>query len=352
MEPRDRIEAVLRGEVPDKIPFTCYDIFLQKSEIDRRLRELGMCYIYMGFDYMGIKTLTPNCDVRTISYLDKSTDRRYKRTEIETPKGMLTSLFEDGGFTEWMHERPFRGPGDYDALKAYIEDMRFEAVPGAIEGMRELYGRDGFVQPCVGFSPLMDLIIMWMGAEVFAYEWADNFDKITDLMDSLHRRDQRLIKALCETALPVINYCGNISPKVVGLERAEKYIFPVFKEVADIVHNAGKLLAVHFDDNSRMYADLIAESDIDIIEAFTPYPDTDMSVKQAREEWGDKILWVNFPSSKHWAPNSEIEDIVKRIIDENGRGDRLLIGITEDMPATEWKRSMMAIAEAIDKIRL
>ena len=42
---------------------------------------------------------------------------------------------------------------------------------------------------------------------------------------------------------------------------------------------------------------------------------------------------------------------MRRIIDENGRKDRLLIGITEDMPVTEWKRSMMVIAEAIDKIR-
>jgi len=351
MEPRERVEAVLRGDIPDKIPFTCYDIFLEKSEIDRKLRELGMCYIYMGFEYMGIKTSTPNCDLKTISFMNKANGRKYKKTEVETPKGMLSALSEDAGFTEWMLERMFKDENDYGSLMAYIDDMQFEAVKGEIDGLREFYGKDCFVQPCVGFSPLQDLIIMWMGAEAFSFEWADNFDKVMELMDCLHRRDMRLMEALCQTELPVINYCGNISPKIVGLERAEKYIFPVFQEVADMVHKAGKLLAVHLDDNCRLLSDLVKESDIDIIEAFTPSPDTDMTVKQAREEWGDKILWVNFPSSMHWSPDSVIEDMVKKIIDENGRKDRLLIGVTEDMPPTEWKRSMLAIAEAIDKIR-
>jgi len=305
----------------------------------------------MDFPYMGVNTLTPNCDLKTILYTDKNDGKNYKKTIVETPKGELSTLIEDAGFTVWVHEYMYKSAGDFESLKAYIEDMRFEAPEGEVNGFRELYGSDCFVQPCVGFSPLMDLIIMWMGTERFSYEWVDNLGKIEELMECLHRRDLRLMEALCKTDLPVINYCGNISPKIVGRERAEKYIFPVFKEVADIVHKAGKKLAVHFDDNCQIYWDLIAESDIDIIEAFTPSPDTDTTTKQAREMWADKILWVNFPSSQHWAPNNVIEDIVKRIIDENGRKDKLLIGITEDMPPTEWKRSMYAIAEAIDKIR-
>ena len=51
----------------------------------------------------------------------------------------------------------------------------------------------------------------------------------------------------------------------------------------------------------------IAGTALDYIEAFTPAPDTDMTLAEARAAWPDKVLWINFPSSVHLKPNAEVE---------------------------------------------
>ena len=38
----------------------------------------------------------------------------------------------------------------------------------------------------------------------------------------------------------------------------------------------------------------IAGTSLDYIEAFTPAPDTDMTLGAAREAWPGKVLWLNF----------------------------------------------------------
>lgn len=86
-------------------------------------------------------------------------------------------------------------------------------------------------------------------------------------------------------------------------------------------------------------ADLVAGSAIDVIDAFTPAPDTDMSVAEARRAWPDKVLWVNFPSSQHLAGSEVIYNSTRKIIREIGGKDKLLIGITEDVPPERWQAS-------------
>ncbi len=41
MTPRERIMAALHGDMPDRIPFTCYSGLLPRGETERWLREEG-----------------------------------------------------------------------------------------------------------------------------------------------------------------------------------------------------------------------------------------------------------------------------------------------------------------------
>lgn len=355
MQPRERVETVLRGGTPERIPFTCYEQFIAKCAIDRQLRNLGMCYIHWddARDCLsGVHSVRKHCEEAVLRYTDRATGKVLRKTTVETPKGILTSLVEEAGFTEWTHERMFKNEDDYESLISYINDTNYAVDLDAVGKNNDLFGNDGFLMPWVGFSPIQDLIITWMGVETFSMEWADHLSRLNVLIEALYQRDIRLMQALCKTDLAVVNYCGNISPAILGRQRAIKYVFPVINEMAEMLHKSGKQLAVHFDDNCALLADLIAESGIDVIEAFTPAPDTDMTVAQARVKWPQKTLWINFPSSQHWEPDEVIADTVRRIVNENGRPDKLLIGVTEDMPQTEWKRSMLAIAETIEGIRL
>jgi hypothetical protein len=347
MTPRERVEAALYGKELDKVPFTSYRCFLPQCYAERTLRNQGLCLLPVGPDPGGTRTITPNCPTETLRYGDPASGHTMVRVTIHTPKGDLVSRSTDLGFTTWTHERMFKGPEDYAKVLAFVDDMRFEMNSEFTDDKLALLVDDFFIMPWVGFSPLLDLINTWMRIETFAVEWAERRDEMMRLYAALLERDRRMFRVLAESSLPVVDYCGNISPQIVGRERCRDLVFPVYEEMAEVLHRSGKLLAVHLDADCGPIAKLVADSPIDIVEAFTPAPDTDMTVAEARKAWPEKVLWVNFPSSLHLASQEVIYETTRRIIAENGSTRKLLIGITEDMPPDRWQQNMLTISEAI-----
>lgn len=167
------------------------------------------------------------------------------------------------------------------------------------------------------------------------------------LYKALHERSRRAYQVVADSPHQVVQYCGNVSPEIVGRERFQQFVLPHYYELADELHTRGKQLLVHLDANCKLLAKDIAESGIDIVEAFTPAPDTDMTLAEAREAWPDKVIWVNFPSSLHLASEEVIYNTTQDLIRQNGTGHKLLIGITEDPPEDRWQCSCQAIGRAI-----
>jgi len=98
-----------------------------------------------------------------------------------------------------------------------------------------------------------------------------------------------------------------------------------------------------------LLAEAIGGTDLDYIEAFTPAPDTDMSVREAREAWPDKVLWLNFPSSVHLRSDAEVERVTVDLLEQAGTPDGLIMGVTEDMPPNRWQGSCTAIMDGLER---
>jgi uroporphyrinogen-III decarboxylase len=156
-----------------------------------------------------------------------------------------------------------------------------------------------------------------------------------------------MFKVCADSPAELIQYGGNIHQDVIGRERFERYYVPCFDEFAHVMHEAGKLSLCHMDAPMNSLAPALAETGMDVVEAFTPLPDGDMSVQDAREAWRDKVLWINFPSSMHLDRPEAIREETERILEEATPGDRFLIGITEDIPEDRWRASLAAILDAI-----
>ena len=139
------------------------------------------------------------------------------------------------------------------------------------------------------------------------------------------------------------NYGGNVTPEIIGLENFETYFVPHYQEAAEVMHRQGKLIGCHFDANTRLLAKAIGGTALDYLEAFTPAPDTDMTLAEARAAWPDKVLWINFPSSVHLQPDATVEAVTVDLLEQAGGLDGLLVGITEDMPPERWQDSCRAI---------
>ncbi len=344
MTPRERVLAVLRGERPDKVPFTIYECMIPQCSVERRLRNQGLCIVNRS--QQGYRSHTPHCTQQTCRYRENGRPR--VRTITRTPVGEVTTVAEPAGFTQWTLEREFKGPEDYKVLRFIVEDKVYEPAYGDCRSAGEWMGEDVILRGAVGSNPL-HRIMGWMGHQTFAVEWHERRDEVLALEAAMRRRKQEIYRIVAASPLVCANYGGNEVPEVMGRERFAQFVLPLLQQCAEDFHENGKLLGSHLDGNNRLWADLVAESGLDYVEAFTPAPDTDMTLAEALNAWPDKALWVNFPSSLHLASPERIRQATRQFVELGMETNRVIIGITEDMPPDRWQQNLLAISRGINE---
>jgi hypothetical protein len=294
------------------------------------------------------RTHRPN--VKVTEHVYWNGPHRMVRTVYETPAGTLLTLSESVGFTTWFHERMFKSEDDYEALLFLIQDEQYEPCYDDFSRTQNAFGEDAIFRADLDLEPLQELISgIKFGTEAFCEEWLENRDEILHLYDAIVANRRKVYKIIAESPTLLTNYGGNVVPEVIGLDAFEKYYVPNYNEAADIMHKHGKMIGSHLDANCRLFADAVAKCDLDYIEAFTPAPDTDMTLAEARAAWPDKLLWLNFPSSLHLKTDVEVEQAAFDLLDEPDDTSGIIMGITEDMPEDRWQGSMTAIMDGLDR---
>jgi uroporphyrinogen decarboxylase-like protein len=345
MTPRQRVEAVLRRELPDKTPFTIYESKLPQCSVERRLRDDGLCIVDRRVPV--VTERTPNVSSEARHYQEDGV--AYVRRVIRTPVGDLTALERPAGFTSWQLERLFQRPEDYRPLLFMIQDTRYEPCYEEFLKAQAWKGEDVILRARIGLTPLHQIMIGWMGVETFAVEWLERRDEVLKLYHALADQHRRLFPLIAQSPALHANYGGNETADVMGKERFERYVVPLYNEAADVFHRHGKLLGAHLDGNNRLWAQAVAESGLDYVEAFTPAPDCDMTLAEAMAAWPEKVLWINFPSSVHLASIETIEQTARELIETAAPGSRFILGITEDVPEDRWQQNLLAISRIIDE---
>ena len=90
---------------------------------------------------------------------------------------------------------------------------------------------------------------------------------------------------------------------------------------------------MHFDGSLKPYKDLIPETGIDVVEAFTPPPVGDLSISEARLAWGENIIIeANFPESIFLQGVEATKKFTLDLLKEVAPGDGFILSITEDIP--------------------
>ena len=346
MLPRDRVERALRGEAIDIIPFTIYESKIPQCQAERELRNRGLCIVKR--DIPAYKIHRPHVKVTQHVYWEG--ERKMVRTLYETPVGTVSTLGEDVGFTTWYHERMFKSPEDYRILGFFIEDEVYEPNYDEFARAQAAFGGDGIFRASFGLEPLQALISGTMiRMQDFCLEWMERRDEILRLYTALVEKRRQLYPIVAQSPALIANYGGNVVPAIIGPKVFEEYYVPLYDEAAEVMHHHGKLIGCHFDADTRLIAEAIARTALDYIEAFTPAPDTDMTLAEARAAWPDKVLWLNFPSSVHLRPDAEVEATTVALLEELESPQGVIMGITEDVPEHRWRDSCRAIMDGLER---
>lgn len=340
----ERLEAIFAGEMVDRVPFALKGWRIPQCEMERKLRNEGMCIL----DARSVYTSTsPNVETETRSFTEGGIG--YQRTIIKTSRGELSALTRASGGTTWRLEHLFKGPEDYAAVQAMVRDRRyFPSYEGFLQAQERIGGEAYFKTGAPG-SPLHDIMYAIMGLNTFAVEWAERRDQVIALHEIITENQRPVYDIVARSPAKLVQCGGNYSPEVLGKERFADYVLPHWEEACGALHEGGKLVGCHLDASNALWAAEVGDSPLDWIEAFTPAPDTDMTLADARRAWPGKTLFINFPSSVHLASAAVIAATTRQLLRESAPGDRFVVGITETVPDDRWPESFHTILTTLNE---
>jgi uroporphyrinogen decarboxylase-like protein len=342
---KERILTALTWGEPDRIPLTIYDWILPRGTTERVLRDSGV----------GLITRLPahrleqrEVEIVTREYQERG--RKLLRRTIQTPVGDAWQTLEPDaayGTSNWIQEHFIKGPEDYRVMECYYRDAVYRDNSDVIRETQRRMGDDGIVLVRIAKSPIQEMLYQMMGLERFAFDYHEQ----RDLFDSLHatmlRRYEELYDLAAGSPVEILQLGDNITSDVVGKERFRNYLMPEYRRIMARLEGTGKKLAVHMDGNLRSLQGEIGEAEFDIVEAMTPPPMGDVSVKEAREGWPGKALWINFTSSIHIEPPEVIEEHTRSLVEEAGTSRGFAISVTEDAPVEALEKSLAVISRVL-----
>ncbi|MGQ9733159.1 MAG: uroporphyrinogen decarboxylase family protein [Candidatus Zipacnadales bacterium] len=336
---RKQIEAALRLEPVERVPFTCYEGLLPADA--NNIQGLGV--VRTGAPY--------SMEAPSVGFATESFDDGSQLWIVNTPGGTLTqrSRAEPGYGSQWKTEYLIKRPADYEILAWWMEDTHvIPAVEAWIERRDDL-GERGIMLASLPRAPFQRLWIEFTGIERLSYDLHDHPERVNRVLEALARLSRDAAQVIAESPAEFVWLPDNITGEITGHTLFRERLAPYYLEIAEILHAAGKRLVCHMDGMMRPLKQAVAETTIDIIEAFTPPPDGNLPLEEARATWQDKALWINFPSSVHLATPERIREVTRELIYQGGTQPGFLIGVTENIPAVVGTQSLEAIAEALSE---
>ncbi|MGQ9781278.1 MAG: hypothetical protein ACUVQ8_03340 [Nitrososphaeria archaeon] len=357
MSARDRILNLLNKEAGDRIPFAHCDRHLPRGEKERRARNMGMallCYRPCYIEYISNVEITTRSEPDTII-------RTYK-----TAAGSLSETLRVGvGYGQALFGRDWKGlqpirtqflvkeKKDYRILKSMAENLHFKPYYYPVEDQAKRLGEDGIVISTIPYEPMQRLLIEWVGSRLYV-DLAKDRETVEEIYETLEKRyEEELFPIAADSPSEVVLYGGNIDSVLVNPQMLERYYLPTYEKCSKILHSKGRLLDVHMDGKLKSLLELIAESKVDIVEAFTPPPMGDLPIETALQLWKDKIIWINFPSTISTAMGprpSSVKEYLLQLLEKTIPGNRImLIASTENFVPEE---NIIAMAEVMGKATL
>jgi hypothetical protein len=272
----------------------------------------------------------------------------YHKT-IETPLGSLseTSAIDPTYGSRWIKKYLVQTPRDVE-IAEYIfrhtyAEPEFEPWKNADKAMAEQGIVVGEIMPI----PIMTLVVAWMGIEGLTMGLYDCLDAFNALLESAQLLYDRQIQLAAQSPAEIIWFGDNISATFISPRVYERVCLPAYARAMQAMRTAGKIPITHYDGSIRPLTRLIATTDLPVIEAFTPPPMGDLTVRQAKDAWPEKIVWVNFPGNLFLAPEQEIYDYALSLIQDSAPGGRMVIGCTEEFPLDQFDKTYGAIGHAL-----
>jgi hypothetical protein len=258
---------------------------------------------------------TPVGTLRTVTHYSADLDAldmagRQEEWLLKTP--------EDYRIWEWIWEHTYWDPA-YEDYAAYDAEI----------------GPDGLPMVGIGDAPFHEFLLDGTGYGNGYYHLADYPQEVEHLLAVMTEvQRERLWPIVAQSPARLVLHGVHHSSAFTPPPMYEKYILPYYQEFTPILHEHGKQVAMHADNDTSLILELLEQAGYDMLECFVTAPMVPLTLEQARKTLGDRvILYGCLPSLlfSPTVPEDEFRAHVHRVFDVIAPGDAIILGVADNV---------------------
>jgi hypothetical protein len=354
MTPRERVEAVMNLEIPDRVPIG-----------DGLFQHWGFIHHHHPTGQPGRWTLEELCRAVAGANLDYAFDLAPSLTPHREKRLGLT--YQVTEWTEVVVDRPFRSA---EEAIPWVKEMILKVRGSDPDSMWSFAGNAGIwglgrgdyrkefrrKQNWLGDTVLMhtgspaqlDTCYMMLGFEIFSYLMADNPGLLEEWFDTLIRHEiQRVHRCADYDLSPLACVFCDIASKQ-GLLFSPRFLrgvfFPRLKLLIDAWHCHGIRVIYHSEGDITPVLQDIVDSGADGINPLEP---DILNIRELREEYPDLVFWGGIDNNELLCRGSteEVKQAVIDLVRDAGSNGRLLLGSSGQIHPANKLENILAMFE-------
>ena len=328
MTSRERLLAVLRGEIPDRVPVTLFiqdqghfltqiypdvdpwDYEQNQRNVIEIQKQLGLdVFVRMLFGlndplsiHMGglnVSRSTENWEVTREVRQRENT--RLERCTIRTPDGTLTQEMSQheirpGTLLYCCTEKPVKSPADLDVAVRYepgMPDWWPAEARRKVQQLKAEVADAGILGSWSPHGPFNNASLLIDQAELYGLFLTD-FEFYDKLMNFAMNRILDYTRAIDEAGVDVHCVGGNVPGGFLGKKAYDRYVLPYEKRYIDFVQQNGTPAIYHNCGQIMNLVESYKDLRVRVVEPFSPPPLGDADLAEAvRIVDGDYVIIGN-----------------------------------------------------------
>ena len=266
-------------------------------------------------------------------------------TTVRTPAGevhmhlkLTGQMARDGISLPFVERYPIGTEEDLEAVAQLFEHLEVVPTPGAYAAFHERVGEQGVAvaNGLISASPMQLILHELMPMEQFFYLYHDRPEVLQRLAARMEPFFHAALEAVANSGAEVVYWGANYDQDVTWPAFFAKEIAPWLQSVGQGLHDRGKLLLTHADGENQALLPLYPACGFDVAESVCPAPMTRCTLRELRAGFGPgTTVWGGVPSVAlldESMSDRQFEDYLDRLFGQLGSGDRLILGVSDNVP--------------------
>ena len=278
-------------------------------------------------------------------------------TRLTTPAGKLSVRHEvlpdmvAMGVEPYLREHLIKDTVDYRTVAYILERAEFVPAYEKLSAAEAQVGENGYAVPLVHRIPFQQALLEYLGEVNLFYALHDDAARVERLLRLLDQQMVAILHNLADLPATYLEFPDNLHGGMTNPRLFARYCLPDYQRYTEILHGQGRKAGSHTDGDVGPLLALLRESGLDVCESISPLPLTQCTFDETWEAWrGGPIIWGGIPSpllEEARTDEAAFREFVAHLLATVGAGP-IILGVGDLVMGNNSIQRVKYIAEQVE----